>query len=67
MAFPGYSANPPAEEDLTRHNVYAGDPSNHDSTYVGDREDLEPLFLKQVGSERAILARSAPKRRVPMG
>ncbi len=48
MAFPGYSANPPAEEDLTRHNVYAGDPSSHDSTYVGDREDLGPLFLSRL-------------------
>jgi hypothetical protein len=37
----------PAEEDLARHRIYAGDPSSDDATYVGDREDLEPLFLDQ--------------------
>lgn len=37
----------PAEEDLTRHRIYAGDPSSDDAAYVNDREDLEPLFLDQ--------------------
>lgn len=37
----------PADEDLTRHRIYVGDPSSDDATYVSDREDLEPLFLAQ--------------------
>lgn len=37
----------PAEEDLTRRLIYAGDPSSDNAAYVSDREDLEPLFLDQ--------------------
>jgi hypothetical protein len=37
----------PAEEDLTRRRIYAGDPSSDDAAYVSDREDLESLFLEQ--------------------
>lgn len=37
----------PADEDLGRRRIYAGDPSSDDATYVGDREDLEPLFLDE--------------------
>ena len=32
----------PADEDVTGHRIYAGDPSNEDASYVGDREDLGP-------------------------
>ncbi|WP_284987626.1 hypothetical protein [Arthrobacter sp. fls2-241-R2A-172] len=35
----------PADEDPSRHRIYAGDPSSDDAAYVSDREDLEPLFL----------------------
>lgn len=35
----------PAEEDFAAGRIYAGDPSSEDPTYVGEREDLEPLFI----------------------
>ncbi|WP_281452872.1 hypothetical protein [Paenarthrobacter nitroguajacolicus] len=35
----------PADEDFEGGRIYAGDPSSDDPEYVGDREDLEPLFL----------------------
>jgi hypothetical protein len=37
----------PADEDVTRHRIFAGDPSSDDASYVGDREDLKPLFIEQ--------------------
>ena len=37
----------PADEDLTLHRIYAGDPSSGDAAYVSDREDLEQLFVDQ--------------------
>ena len=39
--------SPRADEGVTRHRIYAGDPSSDDASYVGDREDLEPLFIDQ--------------------